>query len=298
MLNITKFLLIAFGLFVSCNLTLISKKQPKSNKEILTIVTYNMEWLGDGINDTKPRNNDILSKIATILSDLNADVIGVQEVENDAAIKNVVSKMPDYNYYLCKENKKSKLNVGVIYKKNLNLKNIKEYTPLLLPTYNISLREGLVFNVEKNGTEFICMVVHLKSTSRYDSTPALQNLSREIRTNQNQLLSNFVDSINKINPKTKIILLGDFNDNPKRKKYNTMLSLIENPNIFFLTTDQKSCKYPTAYSVDHIVVNNLAKEKYIEGSLFQYNIYNSFNKEVASQISDHCPIAVKFNVAK
>ena len=272
--------------------------QPKSNKEILTIATYNMEWLGDGINDNKPRNNDILYKIATILSELNADVIGVQEVENDAAIKSVVSKMPNYHYYISKENNNSKQKIGIIYKKNINIKNIKEYTPLRLPTYNISLREGLVFNVEKNGIDFICMVVHLKSTSRYDSTTEQQNISREIRTKQNQLLSNFIDSINKINPIARVILLGDFNDNPKRKKYNTMVSLIENNNIFFLTAEQKSCKYPIAYTVDHFVVNNPAKAKYIEGSIFQYNIYNSFKKEVASQISDHCPIVIKFNVSK
>lgn len=285
-------LLLAFGLFISYNLL------ARINNETLTIATYNMEWLGDGINDNKPRSNDILYKIASILSNLNADVIGVQEVENDAAIKSVVSKMPDYQYYLIGGNKKSKQKVGIIYKKNINIKNITEYSPLLLPTYNISLREGLIFNIEKNGIEFICMVVHLKSTSRYDSTFAQQNLSREIRNKQNQLLSNFVDSINKIDISKRVILLGDFNDNPKRKKYNTMISLIENPNIFFLTSEQKSCKYPTAYTVDHIVVNNAAKEKYIEGSIFQYNFYNGFNKEIASQISDHCPILVKFNVSR
>ena len=270
----------------------------KSNTEILTIGTYNAEWLGDGIKDRNKRTDDELAKIANILTTLDADVIGIQEVENDIAMNKLVSKMPGYKYYLCQLDKKSKQRLGIIYKSTLNIKNFKSYPQLLVPHYGKSLRPGLICYIEKNGTAFLCMFVHLKSTSRYDNTPEKLNLSREIRTEQNQILSDFVDSVNKVSPKTRIILLGDFNDTPKRKKHNTMAALISNPNINFLTTEQKSCKYPTTYTIDHIVVNNLAKEKYITGSLFQLNIFNMFNKEEVKKISDHCPILVKFDVSK
>ena len=283
--------------FITFNLHLNSNPNA-DNTNILTIATYNMEWLGDGIKDQKIRTNNELTKIANMLSMLNADIIGVQEIENNDALKSIVSKMNGYKYYVCQFDKKSKQRLGIIYKNTINVKNIKEYTPLLVPKFNITLRPGLVCNIEKNGTDFLCLFVHLKSTSRYDSTTKMKETSREIRTQQNQLLSNFVDSINKINPKTKIILLGDFNDMPKRKMYNTMSSLINNSNIHFLTAEQKSCKYPNTYTIDHIIVNTSAKEKYIEGSLFQLNIFNMFNKEEVKKISDHCPVLVKFDVSK
>ena len=279
--------------FISCK-----NNFDASSSEILTIGTYNMEWLGDGINDQKQRNDDVLNKIANMLSTLDADIIGVQEVENDAAMESVVSKMSGYDYYVCQLNNGSKQRVGVIYKKNIRVNNLKTYTPLLVPEFGVSLRPGLICNVEKNGMDFLCMFIHLKATSRFDDTPEKVALSREIRTQQNQILANFVDSINQITPKTKIILLGDFNDTPKRKQHNTMASLTSNSNIHFLTTEQKSCKYPTAYTIDHIVVNSPAKEKYIDGSLFQLNIFNMFSQEDAKNISDHCPILVKFNVSK
>ena len=268
------------------------------NSQILTIGTYNTEWLGDGIKDNNPRTKTELTKIANMLSSLNADVIGVQEVENEIAMESVVSKMKGYKYYVCSSNKKSKQRLGIIYKSTINIKNIKVYNPLLVPQFGVLVRPGLIFSVGKNGVDFLCMLVHLKSTSRYDDTPEKQKLSREIRTQQNEILSNFVDSVNRISPKTKIILLGDFNDTPKRKKFNTMTSLTNNSNIHFLTTEQKSCKYPTAYTVDHIVINSSAKTLYIDGSLFQLNIFNMFNKEEVKKISDHCPILVKFDVSK
>jgi len=293
MKNKNKILLILFcinGLFIAINLQI--------NCQILTIGTYNTEWLGDGVKDRNLRTNNELIKIANMLSSLEADVIGVQEIENEIAMESVVSKMKGYKYYVCQLNKKSKQRLGIIYKTIINIKNIKAYTPLLVPQYGVSLRPGLIFNVEKNGVDFLCMLVHLKSTSKYDNTSEKQSLSREIRTQQNQILSNFVDSVNKISPKTKIILLGDYNDTPKRKKYNTMTSLINNPNIHFLTTEQKSCKYPSTYTIDHILINSPAKTIYIEGSLFQLNIFNMFSKEEVKKISDHCPILAKFDVSK
>jgi endonuclease/exonuclease/phosphatase family metal-dependent hydrolase len=292
--------LIILGLFIAFALLTTCKEEfPATDETIFTIGTCNIEWLGDGIKDLKPRTDDELYKIANMLSMLEADIIGVQEIENDDAMKSIVSKMDGYKYYVCKsKNKSLKQKIGIIYKNIIKVKNIKEYISLSLPENHKSLRPGLICNVEKNGVDFLCMFVHLKSTSEYDSTSEMKNASREIRTTQNELLSKFVDSICKVNPNQKIILLGDFNDTPKRKKYNTMLSLLNNPNIHFLTSEQKSCKYRTNYTIDHIIVNTPAKEKYIDGSLFQLNIYNMFSNDVAKQISDHCPVLVKFDVSK
>ena len=79
------------------------------NDDYLTIGTFNIEWLGDGINDNKPRNEAEIQQIADIIQSSEMEIIAVQEVENDTALAKIVEKLDDYNFKLSKAKNKQKL---------------------------------------------------------------------------------------------------------------------------------------------------------------------------------------------
>jgi hypothetical protein len=130
-------------------------------------------------------DTDYLS-IATILMLGSADIIAVQEIENEIALEKIVSKMPNYNFTLSSEISKQRL--GFIYKNSVNLIKNSDYLPLKINTKDKG-RPGYICEFSIDDFNIIIHNVHLKSTSRYDSTDALKIESRHIRTHQSEQIS-------------------------------------------------------------------------------------------------------------
>ena len=229
-----------------------------------------------------------------VLNSLEADVFCLQEVENAGALEKLISYMPDYKYTILNSANHSKQNVAAIYKKDIDIKTLGEYTPVAVEFGKT--RPGLLLNAKKGSLEAIIQVVHLKSTSRYDSTKALKDASREIRAAQASILSIWADSISKFGDNKNFIILGDFNDSPIRKQNPTLDLLYANPNIKFLTDSLKSCKFRNAYAIDHILISKNLIDKYVPESLFIYDAGAQFNESELKGLSDHCPVIVKFRI--
>lgn len=283
---------ILFIIFLTTTLISCSSKLTKNNDDFVIIGSFNIEWLGDGINDQKVRNESDYKRIAEVIENTDADVLGLEEVENKAALQKVMKYLPEYNFIL--GNTGTQQNTAIVYKKNVEVKFIQNYDKLVVKENRT--RAGLVASVKKGNFDWIMMVVHLKSTSRYDSTEALRIESYELRKKQAEILKNWADSIVTNTKEQDIIIVGDFNDNPKRHKTQNMLPLVEDNNMTFLTQDLISCKNPRWDMIDHIVVNNSAKKRFQLNSLFIYNIYNAYSKYDVENISDHCPIVCSFEI--
>ena len=176
-----------FFLFFIPFITLSCNKRDIFNVNFLTLGSFNMEWLGDGIDDNKPRTEEQLLLIAKILQLSDIEVLGVQEIENEAALNSIVTKMEGYNFCLSQHPSKQKL--GVIHKDYIQIEVIGDYTPLSLIDFGYNTRPGFLVKVIKNDFDFLMMVVHLKSTSRYDSTIALREESRYQRNLQSKIIS-------------------------------------------------------------------------------------------------------------
>jgi len=278
-----KYLLIVFALlFVSCSET--------SNSENLTIGTFNIEWLGDGIDDNKPRTEAEIQQIADIISSSGMEIIAVQEIENEEALARVVSKMDGYKLKVDKQKGKQKL--GIIYKNYIAVNEIGEYEPLSL---NGKTRTGYIVEAKKNDYKLLMMIVHLKATSRFDSTEALRIESRMMRHAQAEILSHWADSVMNTGVK-ELTIIGDLNDYPTRKNNQTLEPIINNPNLHFLTSDLRSCKNFYWFLIDHIVVSTETLKRFVPGSVFVYDFYDMLPTEEAEQISDHCPISVQLKI--
>lgn len=260
------------------------------NKKELIIGTFNVEWLGDGRNDRKPRNEEDYSRIADVIRDTKADIIGLQEIENKNAIKRILKYLPEYDFAISRMGNAQKL--ALLYKKNLSIKELGDYKPISID--DKSTRPGLLVYVKAGNFDFYLMVVHFKSTSRWDNTPEKQGRSMYLRKAQTLALRNWADSVLNLRNEMDLIVTGDFNDTPKRKKNNILNEL--NDYFTFLTENEKSCKLPNTYVIDHIIVSDEAYKRVIASSLFVHNLSYKYSNLELQSISDHCPITVKFDL--
>jgi len=260
------------------------------SKKELTIGTFNIEWLGDGYNDRKPREEEDYRRIADVINDSGADILGLQEIENKNAIKQILKYLPEYDFIIGQMGQAQKL--ALLYKKELNIKELGEYTPISIDKK--STRPGLLVYAKAGNFDFYLMVVHFKSTSRWDNTPEKQGRSMYLRKAQTLALRDWADSVLNLRNEMDLIVVGDFNDTPKRKKNNILNEL--NEHFIFLTENEKSCKMPNAFVIDHIIVSDEVHKRYVEGSLFVHNLSYRYSKYELQVISDHCPITVKFDL--
>ena len=261
-----------------------------SNNEI-TIGTFNIAWLGDGLDDKEPRTKDDIRNINQVITAINADILALQEIENSKAIQNIVDTMK-YNIFISSYPKEQK--TALIISKKIQVLNTYQLDAISLG--NEDLRPGLVAYCKHNGYDFFVGSFHFKSTSRYDDTPFKKSRSFDIRKEQSLIL---VDEIKKLILDKKdedVILLGDFNDNPS--KNNSNITALENDEFDFLTSDMMSCKYSIWKSIDHIIVSKPIKNKVVASTLAMIDINTMFDENEAKKVSDHCPIIVKIDFNK
>lgn len=256
-----------------------------------TLATFNMEWLGDGDADQKQRSDKDYLTMADIIVKTEADVIGVQEVENQAALNKVLRYLNGYKGFVLDGG--TKQNVGVVYKEAVSVEQVGAYWPLVL-TERGRLRPGLVVRCKKGDFDWLMMVVHLKSTSRYDSTAELRDKSRVMRTEQSGLLAAWADSVMSAGIEKDVMIVGDFNDYPGNRKLQTLSPLTDKSNLRFLTERVKSCRSTTYSTIDHIVVSSDVASRFIKESDRTENFHAFLPAEAADRISDHCPVIVRF----
>ena len=283
-----KYFLIFFSLlFVGC-----SETSKPADTETLKIGTFNIEWLGDGIDDNKPRNDAEIQQIADIIASSGMEIIAVQEIENEVALARIVERMDGFRLKVADQRGKQKL--GIIYRDYITVNEIGEYEPLSLEG---KTRTGYIVEAKKDDYELLMLIVHLKATSRFDSTEALRIESRMMRHAQAEIISNWADSLLNIAGIKEFTVLGDFNDYPTRIHNVTLEPIINNENLHFLTSGLRSCKNPMIwFLIDHIVVSTATKKRFVPNSVFIYDFHSMLSDEEAAQVSDHCPVSVRLRI--
>lgn len=259
----------------------------------VTIGTFNIEWLGDGASDLKPRSDQECLLIADVIARTGVDVLGVQEVENDVALRRVTRYLDGYTGYLADAGIKQ--NVGLIVRKGVQVEPLGTYDALTLGRKG--LRPGYVVRCTKGSFDWVMMVVHLKSTSRHDSTNQLRDESRQIRLEQVALLKRWSDSVIAAGKERDVIIVGDFNDFTSRRQNATLTPLLESSSMQFLTGALKSCKNDNWTTIDHVVVSTSAQERVMKGSERMENTRAFLQPQMADAVSDHCPVIVRFSTA-
>ncbi|WP_370090521.1 endonuclease/exonuclease/phosphatase family protein [Ekhidna sp.] len=168
------------------------------------------EYLPDGSKQwDQERYQDKLSQLSKVLSTMarGADIIGLSEIENRGVIEDLVAtpQLRGHQYEIVHKNSPDRrgIDVGLIYKKNRF--EVLNSTWLTYPEEGYFTRDILLCTGIYFGDTITLAVNHWPS----------RRSGPEKRNQAGALLRQAVDSILTENPKAKIILMGDFNDDPR-----------------------------------------------------------------------------------
>lgn len=217
---------------------LMSARAQKKNYKPIVIGFYNLENLFDTldnpmINDEEflpngPRNYngaiyfDKLNKLATVISEMgveiNADgpaVLGVAEVENDTVLNDLIHQklIASRNYKIVHYDSKDArgIDVGLLYNPKYFTVEASDKLYVQLPGGSKDAyytRDVLWVKGKLDGETIHIYVNHWPSRSGGEKRSAPG------RNAAAQVCKNHIDSIAKIEPDAKIVIMGDLNDDP------------------------------------------------------------------------------------
>lgn len=225
-------------------LALLLNAQKSVNKPFARIAFWNVENLFDTINDpkiddeeflpngkmkwTSERYNTKINNLAKVILAIGdgkgPDILGMAEIENQAVLVDLTTKtdLKNQNYGIVHYDSPDKrgIDVALIYKKDkfkvLGSKAV--FVPM--PVDTILTRDILVVKGVLNKKDTIYILVN-----HWPSRRGGDESSEERRMFAANKLHFIEDSLLKINKNSKIIAIGDFNDEPTNKsimsvKYN------------------------------------------------------------------------------
>jgi endonuclease/exonuclease/phosphatase family metal-dependent hydrolase len=267
---------------------------PQESLPTVHIGTFNIEWLGDGVEpEQKPRTETDYQAIAQLIEGSGVEVLAVQEIENDSALARLLRYLPGWRGLLGRGGHRQ--NLGILYRAGIECTPIGDYYPLAVnPERN---RAGFIAECRKGAFDWIMMVVHLKSTSRYDSTEELRQLAIQQRRQQAAVLVHWVDSVLSNTSERDVIIIGDFNDFPKRSRQPTLTALERDSAVVFLTEGLTSCLDRRRKAIDHIVATTSATRRWRPERLRMIDHRAMLPDVAADRISDHCMVVGEFDIS-
>lgn len=236
----TKKFLLSIGLIIGLQLVVFSQDNTgKKNIALACVGFYNLENLFDTIVDADtnkilqedftpygskkwntPKYYEKLGNMARVISELGTDVtpdgaviLGVSEIENESVLKDLVKQdaIKDRNYQIVHFDSPDRrgIDVGLLYNP-IYFKNVsaKSYT-LKIPTdSNFYTRDQLLVSGELFGEKIHIIVAH------WPSRRGGEKRSKPKRIAAAQLARTIIDSLQQDDPNTKVLYMGDLNDDP------------------------------------------------------------------------------------
>jgi predicted extracellular nuclease len=221
--------------------------QENKTYKIRTIAFYNVENLFDITNDsltfdddrtpegkdnwTLERYTNKVANISKVISEIGADVtktspdiIGICEVENQRVVEDLIlhPNLADKNYGVIHFDSPDErgIDVALLYKKSVFIPNSFKSHRLLLfneEGFRDYSRDQLVVGGFMDNEEIRFIVNHWPSRSGGEAR------SRPNRIAAAKLNKRIIDSLVKLDAHTKIISMGDFNDDPINDSFKKVL---------------------------------------------------------------------------
>jgi predicted extracellular nuclease len=277
-------------------------------KNEVSIAFYNFENLFDTIDsnmdgdfDWTPGGNKIwntkrytkkLENLAYVIEKLDGnenlpgpDLLGFCEVENRTVVEDLIKSKPinsaNYGIVHYEGSDKRGIDVGLLYRTdNFEVTHSKSYK-LIFEGEDYHTREQLMVTGNLYGEKVNVIVNHWPSRR---GGPEKSNYRR---VQAAKLTKSIVDSIIKVDAKAKIIIMGDFNDDPSNESISQVLGAsveekaakktgLYNPLAKKLTkTEGSLCYRDVWFLFDQILIT----PNMISGKSFQYESAHIFNDE-------------------
>ncbi|MGM9992583.1 MAG: endonuclease/exonuclease/phosphatase family protein [Candidatus Bruticola sp.] len=277
------------------SLSVSSSEHRVSEQPVLTLATWNLENFFDTVDDdynddvlTESEYADKLSRVSSVLQQVGADVVGVEEIENSQVLSDL-GRRSGYPYYvLIPGNDKVRgINVGVLSK--VPVRNCVTHTQdsFIQPKGKRSAvfsRDCLEvhFNHKSN---FTLLVNHFKSKRGGAATDAKRIAQAKRVKEIARSLSSYPTAI-----------CGDLNDTPEAKTLRPLLSCTFLTDVLgHLPETERRSFFNSRYqsALDYIIVNEKLKPAVVPNSAMVCADIPDIEKA-----SDHRPVKVIFDFRK
>lgn len=251
------------------------------NANEVRMMFYNVENLFDAVDDprsddeaftpegemqwTEGRYKNKLSRISWVISNIGEwgfpSIIGLAEVENKQVVRDLLEtgklRNIDYRYAVSDGADPRGIDVALIWNnadfKYIDAREIPHYGEPIYYRINrdkrtIQERSGsgrntlwVTLQARSSGEQFEIFVLH--APSRRGGTMPTQNKRIEVLLKIRQVIDELIEK----DPRTHIVIMGDFNDNPSNKAIKESLNAAD---IFYDTSFRDSQLYNLAYPIE------------------------------------------------
>jgi len=254
---------------------------------VLKVATWNLEWLNaESGAGTVRRSDDDYARLRKYAERLAADVIAVQEVDGEEALRRVFDDAT-YDYHMASQSGVQR--TGFAYRSGLRVTRNPDYTALDVG----GVRTGTDLTLWAGARSVRLLSVHLKSGCFEEplSTPSNDCVKLEA---QLPLLEEWIDA--RASAGDAFLVLGDFNRRMRTgEAFYSALDDGDPPSAdLTLVTDGRPSRCwggEYAQLIDHIVVSRDAAP-WLVASTFAQQDYDSADVAFKSGLSDHCPLSV------
>ena len=258
--------------------------------ENLSIVTWNLEWF-------PKRGRVTLEYVAEVISQLEIDVLAIQELDDRREFDRLLERLPEYSGYY-----QSEWFAGLAYLYRNDVVAINDIHEIYTsaPYWNAFPRSPMVMDMDVDGERYLLINNHLKCCG--DGLLDRDNEYDE-ETRRREAVQLLQDHIESELSEERVLLLGDLNDDiVEAEPHNVFQSLLDVPSQYRFA-DQAIAEgsytewsYPYWPShLDHIMVtaplfdalgistvSTIKLDQYIEGGWYEYD----------NNISDHRPVGL------
>lgn len=224
--------------------TNVEAQQEKEYK-VACVAFYNLENLFDTINQENVNDYEftpegpngwrssryweksdnmakVISQIATDITPDGPAILGVSEIENRSVLEDLVAneRIKDRNYKIVHYDSPDRrgVDVGLLYNPMYFEVTNSQSRPLHVEGMDdFRTRDQLVVSGIFDGEPMHFIVVHWPS--RYGG----EKRSRPLRNAAAQLSRSIIDSLRSIDPNAKVVLMGDYNDDPNNESVDKYL---------------------------------------------------------------------------
>ncbi|MCF6279496.1 MAG: endonuclease [Flavobacteriaceae bacterium] len=217
------------------------------NKNIFTVAFYNLENLFDTIDDPKTFDDDFTSdgklkwnkkryqkkikKLTSVMQQLGTEksfyppiIIGVAEIENKTVLNDLIysKSLKSFHYDFVQYDSPDMrgIDVGFLYNKQFFELLSSEVFPLYLEDEEGNqdfTRDALLVKGNFNGELMHIIINHWPSRRKGTEESEYKRLKAS------ELNRSIVDKIYQENKDAKIVIMGDFNDNPTNKSIQNLI---------------------------------------------------------------------------
>jgi len=271
-------------LFSIAAFMLVTSTAVAAGGDRLVIATWNIQELGDGIgSDRRVRGPDDYERLRRYADMLNADVIAIQEIENEAAAQRVFD--PTRYEIVLEHAEGSSFNIrtGFALKRGLTFVHHPDYETIGLK----DLRDGTDIAISIGSSSVRMLSVHLKAgciqKSLGSADAACSKLSRQIEP-----LKEWIDARRSEN--TPFVILGDFNRRLGQGGDDFLMSLGDSLTPITGGKPQSCPGHAGKLHIDNMLLDRRAQELW-DGK-FDEIVFSPEDSAFLPGLSDHCPIRV------